>query len=837
MQPLFIMILNNFLLQVLHFSRTGLHILILRILIVVLYAGKLAASATSEISGQVQNEQGDGIPGVHIYIEDTRWGTVTNAKGFFLLEKIPVGEYKLIAKSVGFEPFSLLIELNESQAEITIHLKAAFRVLKGLTIESISITGGADRLNDIPGSVQFISPKELAKFNSNDIMQILRNIPGVNLQEEDGFGLRPNIGLRGTGVERSSKITIMEDGILIAPAPYVAPSAYYFPSVGRMQGIEVRKGSSQIKYGPYTTGGAINLISTSIPDDFMGRVHLYGGSFGKRSLHAFAGDASEHVGFIVETYQSAAEGFKELDNNGDTGFKTEDYLMKFRVNASEDANVFQALIFSAGKYRERSFETYLGLTDMDFNENPLRRYAGSQKDVMNADHGQLSVTYLVKPSDQLSISATAYKTDFFRNWYKLDKVKSTNSSEYIVIGDILGNPGIYTSEMEILKGTDSPEEGLALIANNRNYYAKGIQFQANWLLPDRMHDFDLGLRIHQDQIDRFQWRDWYRMQNGVMMLTRAGIHGTESNRVETADAIASYIQYRFQVANWKLSPGIRYEHIEMNRMDYGKNDPDRTGKDITFRENRVNVWIPGIGIEYEISPEFNLFTGIHKGFSPPGTKKGTNPEISINYETGGRFNRTNLEFSTILFYNHNQNMLGSDLAASGGTGAGDLFNGGEANSSGIEISIQYRYLPYPNSIISFPFSMSYTYTHAVFLNDFESENSAWGNVKAGDNLPYISPNQLVINAGVEHPKYSLNLSSRYASPMRTVAGQGQLDPFQSTGNSFLLDLSVKYNLSWRIGFFGSVQNLTNNTYIVARRPAGVRPAMPRNFTVGIMANF
>ena len=138
--------------------------------------------------------------------------------------------------------------------------------IKTWEFDALTIVG--DRAKSIPGSGQYISSRQLSVLNQPNINQILRSIPGINVRDEEGFGLRPNIGLRGTPVNRCAKITLMEDGMLIAPAPYSDPSAYYFPTFARMQGIEVLKGSSQIKYGPYTIGGAINLISTPIPESF-----------------------------------------------------------------------------------------------------------------------------------------------------------------------------------------------------------------------------------------------------------------------------------------------------------------------------------------------------------------------------------------------------------------------------------------------------------------------------------------------------------------------------------------------------------------------------------------
>jgi Fe(3+) dicitrate transport protein len=139
-------------------------------------------------------------------------------------------------------------------------------------VESVTIIGSKDDARNLAGSGTVLSEEDLNKIVDTDIHKILSAVPGLYFRTEDGYGLRPNISIRGTSIDRSAKVTLMEDGVLIAPAPYTSASAYYFPTSGRINSVEVLKGPSSISAGPSTIGGAINLISTPIPEMTSGKL-------------------------------------------------------------------------------------------------------------------------------------------------------------------------------------------------------------------------------------------------------------------------------------------------------------------------------------------------------------------------------------------------------------------------------------------------------------------------------------------------------------------------------------------------------------------------------------
>ena len=500
-------------------------------------------------------------------------------------------------------------------------------------LERVMVIGSKERADEIAGSATYIDQEELEKFNHTDIHRVLRQVPGVNVQEEEGYGNRPNIGIRGGRSERSGDISLMEDGVLIAPAPYAAPSAYYFPRVARMEGVEVRKGSSTIKSGPNTTSGALNLISSSVPEEEEFDVLLGAGMHDTIRGDFHYGNKINNFGFVIDFGHESTDGFKDLDGGGDTGYSIQDVMAKFKLESGDHTKFYQSFEFKIGATEEDSDETYLGLSQADFDANPNRRYAGSQRDNMDASHQNYMLRHFIDFND-FDVTTTLYHNDFKRNWYKVQDV--TVGGTTYKLGAALEN----ATALAALSGqTDldgSSTDNIQLRANNRRYFSQGVQTDigTEFNTGSVKHNLEVGARIHRDEENRVQWEDNYAITNGVMSLNTPGTLGSESNRDSRATAYAAYVYDEMEFGDWTFAPGFRYEHIKLSRHNY---------KDGSTSSNDVDAFIPGASVSYKVNDYTSIFGGIHRGFAPPGAGSDNQDiEESINYELGFRHTGDNL---------------------------------------------------------------------------------------------------------------------------------------------------------------------------------------------------
>ncbi|KAB7624014.1 TonB-dependent receptor family protein [Alkalilimnicola sp. S0819] len=682
-------------------------------------------------------------------------------------------------------------------------------------LDPLQIIGDPAAAQTLPGSGYVVGAEQLEREATTDINKALKAAPGIYVREEEGFGLRPNIGIRGATAERSSKITLLEDGVMIAPAPYSNPAAYYFPTMKRMSSVEVLKGAPLLRHGPQTTGGVVNLVSTPIPDESAGHLEAVVNERGGTDVHAHYGNTVGDWGFLLETVQRAAEGYKDIDrSNRDTGYDIQDYVGKLRWQGER-----QSVLLKLQHSEETSNASYLGLTDADFDDDPNRRYGLSSIDQMNNEHTGVNLTHQFQWTDRVSSTATLYHNEFERNWFKLSGgaayVRDANNGDANAQG--------------ILDGTVDVA-GLQYKNNARAYESQGLQL--NFDVDLGAHQLAVGARYHEDEMDRFQPVETYDQVNGSLVFQGRTAPSGSNNRIETAEAVSFWVMDQWQATErLKLNLALRYEDVETARTQYG--DPDRNTVDST-RSNDSDEWLPGVSFTYDVSDRWQLLGGVHRGFSPVGggATQNVEPENSTNYEAGVRFFGERFFAEAIGFHSDFSDQTENcSLAApcSNGSTSGSFVTG-EADISGLELQFETG-----TQLGAFylPVSLGYTYTRAEISKD----NAASG-LRSGDRLKDVPENQLALRVGLEHNSGWDNYAVvRYLDDMCTEAGCERRGSFNKTESLTVVDFISRYALTPRATVFLKVDNVFDEQRIVSRLPDGARPNLPRTAYVGLSVDF
>lgn len=719
-------------------------------------------------------------------------------------------------------------------------------------LESIHVVGSRDNIYSVPGSAHYVDSDDIRALSYDDINRVLRKIPGVYIREEDGYGLFPNISMRGVDTSRSAKVTLMEDGILAAPAPYAAPSAYYSPTTGRMQGIELLKGSSQVKYGPHITGGVINYISTSIPEEQRVYLRSQYGEDNDLRIHGIYGNtidtAAGRLGFVVEAYMRTTDGFKVLDNspdfNGaDTGFSSIEPMVK--LSWEPDSRLFQRLEFKYGHSDKEADETYLGLSTADFREQPYRRYSASRFDNIETNQDRTYLRYFISPAEDLDVVTTAYYNEFARNWYKLNDIRAVTGglSSNMSLSSALARAGAGEG-LACLRGDMACD--LRVRANNREYYAWGVQTDVEWRLEGDTvtHEVDMGVRYHNDVEDRFQWQDVYAQDgDGAITGIVRGIPGEQDNREAETSALALYIQDTISTGNWLIKPGFRYETLDLENRDF------RPGR--SSGETSLDMISGGVGLVYSFSDEWQGLAGIHFGFSPPGpgaAVNGLEEETSTGYEAGFRYAEAGgiAVAEAVTFMTRFEDLI--VVSNIGGTGSDIDENFGRVDAYGIEFSGAYDLGRANGWSFSNEVYLTLTYTNAKQKNDAQSTDaeSIFSFGAVGNKVPYIPEYQITAGTSLDFTNWGGSVSASFVDDTFTSAsnttlefnGNGEPDArFGMTDGYEIVDVSVYYRPQDTIKLFAGLHNLFDEQYLVSRQPHGPRPGMPRSWHAGVEVEF
>jgi Fe(3+) dicitrate transport protein len=682
-----------------------------------------------------------------------------------------------------------------------------------------------------------LTREALERDEHDDLHKVLAGVAGVYLRDEDGYGLRPNIGMRGAAADRSAKITLMEDGVLVAPAPYTAPAAYYVPLVTRLSRIEVTKGPSAIRFGPNTVGGAVDLVNEPFPAGRAAYLDLAGGSDYYGKLHARAAERRERWGVMAEYVKLRSDGFKELDGGGSTGFDKNDVQVTARVMSPPMASTYHQLDLRVGYGDEVSNETYTGLTAADFAAAPQRRYVASQLDRMRWDHWRMRATHRLELGAHTRLETVAYRHRFHRAWGKVDGFVGQRDFAKLLAEPAAGRNAVFYA---ILTGADSSEADptgtqgqLILGTNDRRFTSQGVQ--TTLAMKRRTgpfaHELTAGARLHFDRAHRLRFEDRYDMMGGALVRSTFPQELVLNSRAETL-AFAGFVEDRVRWQRLEVTLGTRLELIDyafVNRLS------------MMERDGAYPVLIPGGGMTYRITDRASVLAGVHRGFVPvaPSASADVRPETSVNYEAGARWRDARVNADLIGFVSDYGNLKGSCTLASGCPEAqeGEEYNGGEVLVWGVEAQAGGELPLAERRGLTLPVSLAYTLTRSSFQHAFLSDFAGWGDVALGDELPYLPHHQLAVSAAVKHPRGELGAAARWRSESRDMAGQGPIPEAERASPLLTIDLSAHARLHALAELYATCSNLLDEQVIISRRPYGARPNPPRMITVGYKARF
>ena len=789
------------------------------LLMSVALAGPVAAEPVKgAVAGQVVDVSGAPVPDALVMLRRDSVGYAqsarTDALGQFGLVA-PEGDYEISASAEGFSVEHRAVHVPVEASAVSFTLRPGV-FTEAITVVGARVAGGAETLERIPGSVETVDRAALEGSCVLNVNEGLRKAAGLNVRDEEGFALRPNIGMPGLNPTRSSKVLLLEDGVFVTYAPYGDNATYYHPPIERFEWIEVVKGSGQIAYGPVTVGGVVNYLTPDAPAHRRGATCAVAG--GNRDY--FNGRAGRRhlgrTGLLAEYMHKQGDGSRENVHSARRRREPEGRVRRWRSA--------QTLTFKGQLLRRGLAGDVLGPDARRVGGQPAAEPVRERR-VRRLARGRLAPAHAAAGPHAL-LTTHVYASRFSRDWWR----QSSNSAQR---PNDSGDP--RCGGMANLLTTCGNEGRLRDYAPLRHRAAPPLRPAPVRKRPARPEWACAPTSSGRSGSSRTATR-----------RPRARACVVEDNNRARTRPYSAFVQDRLLLGRFTLSTGVRLESVQYERTNRLANE----GAGASGSTRASGNGSRGSGVTYAPSDSVNVFAGVHRGFAPPRTEDvigntggvvDLDAEKSWNYELGVRsLPRPGVRLEATLFRNDYENQI-VPASLAGGLGA-TLTNGGETLHQGLE------------SRPALDTGTLRRSDHNVFLRaaftalpTARFEGPRFSSVP-GSTTVRVSGNRLPVRTGdAAHGRDRLHAPARAHRAGRGRARERAVRRRPELGRvvrgrtarphpSYTIwNLALSYDLR-KITLYAAAKNLTDELYL-ADRSRGMLPGPPRQLQAGLATRF
>jgi len=212
------------------------------------------AQESASISGFV-SDKGKKIQAANVHLLGTNQKTVTDSLGYYSLENVDFGDYKIQVISTGFKPLTVRISIDKEQ-----NINQDFELEDNQNqLNEVVVSGTLKAVKRLESAVpvEVYSTVFFKKNPTASIYEALQNINGVRPQLNCGVCNTGDIHINGL---EGPYTLILIDGMPIVSSLSTVYGLSGIPN-SLVERIEIVKGPASSLYGSEAVGGLINIIT------------------------------------------------------------------------------------------------------------------------------------------------------------------------------------------------------------------------------------------------------------------------------------------------------------------------------------------------------------------------------------------------------------------------------------------------------------------------------------------------------------------------------------------------------------------------------------------------